>query len=289
MIIDAHTHIFAPDMIRDRGPLAAKAPYFGRLYANPRARMATAEDLIAAMDRDGVHRAVTCGFAFRDQNLCDACNAYVLDACRRYPTRLIPFVVISPCEGPQAEHALSRGLADGALGVGELMPDGQGFALSEHGVLDPILTLAKEADRPAMIHVNEQVGHAYAGKGMQGPAQAYHLATCYQDQTFIFSHWGGGLLFYELMPEVHSALNRVYYDTAASPYLYDDAIYSHAALLAPDRILFGSDYPLIRPRRYLRSIERLALGDAVTRRILGENAADLFGANPQNEPPENAP
>jgi len=287
MIIDSHTHIFPPDLIRNREAYLARAPYFARLYQDPRARMATAEDLVETMDGDGVDRAVICGFAFRDQDLCDACNDYVLDACHRYDDRLIPFVVLSPGAGRRALHSLARAIDAGAVGIGELMPDGQGFALSEKGVLDPLLGIAREANRPVMMHVNERVGHPYAGKGSQGPEEAYRLALGHPDNTFIFSHWGGGLLFYELMPEVRSALARVYYDTAASPFLYDDAIFAHAASLAPDRVLFGSDYPLIRPRRYLRRIERLELGDEITHKFLGLNATGLFGSAPQTRPEEN--
>ncbi len=52
MIVDFHTHIFPPDVIARRGELAIRDPWFGALYGNPRAKMATAGDLLASMDAD---------------------------------------------------------------------------------------------------------------------------------------------------------------------------------------------------------------------------------------------
>ena len=52
MILDVHTHLFPPRLIADRARLIAADPGFAALYAPDRARMATAEDLIASMDRE---------------------------------------------------------------------------------------------------------------------------------------------------------------------------------------------------------------------------------------------
>jgi uncharacterized protein len=128
-----------------------------------------------------------------------------------------------------------------------------------------------------MLHANEQLGHLYAGKGCQGPSEAYELARLHPDNTFVLSHWGGGLLFYELMPEVQIALRRVYYDTAATPYLYDPRIYRVAAELAPQRVLFGSDYPLLRPARALADVEGAGISPEAREALLGSNARALLG------------
>ena len=275
-IIDAHTHVFPPELIARREDLLERDRWFGALYANPRARMATVEELLASMDHAGVARAVTFGFAFADQGLCEACNAWVLDAAARHPQRLIPFAVANPLAGDAAQQALRRALEAGAQGIGELMPDGQGFALSDEDGLPAVLGLAREYERPVMVHISELLGHTYPGKGSQGPAEAWRLAVRFPANTFIYSHWGGGLPFYTLMPEVRRALANVYYDSAASLYLYDDAIFALAADWAPDRILFGSDYPLIPQERFLRRVRAARLGEPVLRRFLGANASCLL-------------
>jgi hypothetical protein len=80
------------------------------------------------------------------------------------------------------------------------------------------------------------------------------------------------------MPEVKEALANVYVDTAATPLLYGPAVYRQVAeLVGAERILFGSDYPLISQRRQRQAIED-SLGDDENgkRLVLGENAGRLL-------------
>ena len=276
-VVDCHTHIMPPELIAARDRLCRCERWFERLYANPRARLSAAEELLAAMDAAGVTAAVTFGFAFRDAGLCRACNDYVLEAARNAPGRLIPFAVVNPADPPAARQEALRCFEEGAAGLGELMPDGQGFALDDPA-LDELLALARAHDAPVVMHVNERLGHDYAGKGSQGPEDAYRLALRHPESVLIYAHWGGGLPFYELMPEVRAVLGNVYYDTAASPYLYDDAIYRHVTAWAPTKVLFGSDYPLIAPRRHLGRVMRAGLDAPCLEALLGGNARGLLGA-----------
>jgi predicted TIM-barrel fold metal-dependent hydrolase len=86
---------------------------------------------------------------------------------------------------------------------------------------------------------------------------------------------GGGLFLYELMPEVRRVLSRVYYDTSAVPYLYGRDLYSVASTVAgPEKIVFGSDYPLLSPARYLRETEDL--DEPLRRAVLGGNMQALL-------------
>jgi predicted TIM-barrel fold metal-dependent hydrolase len=80
------------------------------------------------------------------------------------------------------------------------------------------------------------------------------------------------------MPEVREALASVYVDTAATPYLYGPAVYRQVAeLVGAERILFGSDYPLVSQRRQRQAIEDSFSGDGVARRlVLRENAIRLL-------------
>ena len=77
--------------------------------------------------------------------------------------------------------------------------------------------------------------------------------------------------------EVKDVLHNTWFDTAASPFLYDKEIYAIATrILGPDRILFGSDFPLLKPGRYLEEMEKVRLSDETIRNICGENAARLL-------------
>jgi predicted TIM-barrel fold metal-dependent hydrolase len=67
----------------------------------------------------------------------------------------------------------------------------------------------------------------------------------------------------------------VWFDTTAVPYLYDDAVYVQTINLVGDRLLFGSDYPLLRPSRYLPSFAKLSA--QAKGAIYSHTAEALFG------------
>jgi predicted TIM-barrel fold metal-dependent hydrolase len=121
------------------------------------------------------------------------------------------------------------------------------------------------------------MGHASPGKGTMTPDVLFRFAAAFPKLTLVCAHWGGGLPFFTLMPEVRKALANVYFDTAASLYLYNAQIYQQVvSLLGADRILFGTDYPLLSPNRVLKEIKPLALGKEPERLILGGNAEKLL-------------
>jgi predicted TIM-barrel fold metal-dependent hydrolase len=73
-------------------------------------------------------------------------------------------------------------------------------------------------------------------------------------------------------------LKNVYFDTAASPFLYDPEVYQVAVkAVGADKIIFGSDYPLLPPERYFKEMEEAGLSADQKQRICGLNAAELLG------------
>jgi len=284
MIVDFHTHIFPPEIIAGRDRYLERDAWFGRLYANPKARMATVEDLLAAMDRAGVDMAVTFGFAWADPGLCRLANDYVIEAVRAHPGRLVGLAVLNPAV-PGAEAELARAASAGLSGVGELMPDGQGYALGDVEALAPVMDGARMLGWPVLAHASEPVGHEYAGKGRASLEAAVQLATRFPETTLVLAHWGGGLPFYELMPELRRTLARVYYDTAASLYLYDDAIFRVAASIVGGKVLFATDYPLLEPGRFLARLRAAGLGQEALAQVLGKNAARVLGLDGQRAGP----
>jgi predicted TIM-barrel fold metal-dependent hydrolase len=90
MIVDFHTHIFPPRVRENRWRYAQDDAAFAELYSSPKAKMATAEDLIASMDADGVDLCVVlCPGG--DAALCREINDYILESAARYPKRLVAF------------------------------------------------------------------------------------------------------------------------------------------------------------------------------------------------------
>jgi predicted TIM-barrel fold metal-dependent hydrolase len=136
-------------------------------------------------------------------------------------------------------------------------------------------------DLVLLLHCSEPVGHQYAGKGDSTPERLYPLIARHPNLKLVCAHWGGGLPFYGLMPEVKKALGNVYFDTAASPYLYHPQIYQQVVqILGTEHILFGSDYPLLRQSRLLDEIRSLELSQESQESVLSGNAIRLLGNGP---------
>ncbi len=277
MVIDCHTHIFPDEVRGDRGKYAQKDPAFEAIYRDEKAKMAGVEQLIGSMDEAGVEKAVACGFPWSDSALCAAGNDYILEGMRRFPERIIGFGCIQPNDGDEAIEEAERCISLGMKGIGELASYARDIRLFDVESLRPICEILKKADLPLMIHTTEMVGHPYPGKGNTTLKSIYDFIRAFPGVRIILAHWGGGFFFYELMPEVAKAAEKIWYDTAASPFLYRREIYSVAAtIVGADKILFGSDYPLICPGRYMEEMEDSGLGEEEKRKILGQNIKDLL-------------
>lgn len=275
MIIDFHTHIF-PAFFRDhRETFFPEDPAFELLYRSPSSKLVGRETLLRHMDEKGVQKAVVFGFPWTKGDYFRRHNDYILETVTLYPERLIGFGCFSPLspEGPrEAERCLESGLS----GLGELA-----FYASDidPSVLDEILALGLRFDVPLVLHTNEPVGHGYPGKTPMTLNRLYELLKTHPDNKLVLAHWGGGLFFYGLMSkEVQDVLKNTWFDTAATPYLYSPKIYRIACdILGPDRILFGSDYPLLSPERYFQDMASAQLPDLSRQLISGINAARLLG------------
>lgn len=278
MIIDGHTHIFPQEVCQNRQIYCQKDPAFREIYGNEKARMIGPEPLIAEMDDAGVDMAVVCGFPWQSHDLCVMGNDAILEAVRRFPSRLVGFGCVYIQEPDRAIEEIDRCVAGGLRGIGELGFYTRGMTRHDIVGMDAICKAISNLGIPLLFHANETVGHSYPGKGDTDLREIYRFVSSFPDMTIILAHWGGGLIFYEMMPSVARVTHRVYYDTAASPFLYRKDIYRVAhEIVGPDRIVFGSDYPLIDPERYINEIKAAGLDGVPVDKILGENMRSLLG------------
>lgn len=277
MMIDVHTHIFPEDVCRSREDYFDGESAFRLLYDSPKSRLIGPAPLVESMDQHGISRSVTFGFPWKRPDFYKKNNDAVIRAVERYPDRLIGLCCLDVYSSGAVEE-VRRCLEAGLSGVGELAFYESGIATDALARLDPIMALCREKNAPVMIHTNEPVGHLYPGKTPNTLAQIYALAKAFPENKIILAHWGGGIFFYTLLKkEVRDVLKNIYFDTAASPFLYSPEIYPTAIRLAgAEKILFGTDFPLLSPDRYFREMDAAGIGGEDREKICGGNAAGLF-------------
>ena len=187
---------------------------------------------------------------------------------------IIPLASVNPKAGDGGIGEAERCLALGAKGIGEIAAYASGLGPGEIEGLEGVARLAEQKGAVLLVHVNEQVGHRYDGKMPVDFAAVSQFVEKHKDLTVVLAHLGGGLCFYEFMPEIRKAFSRVFYDTAAQPYIYGPEVYRFIGSFLSEKTLFGSDYPLLSLKRYLTGLCGL---DSVPReKVLGGNARRVF-------------
>ena len=277
MIIDFHTHIFPPRVMEKRAEYVRRDSCFSLLYSQPKARLITAEELIASMDEAQVDLSVVLNIGWVNHELCVETNDYILDSISRYPDRLVGFCSIQPRAGDAALVELERCAKAGARGIGEMRSDIQGFDLTDKLIMQPLVDSVVQHGLILLTHASEPVGHQYTGKGSITPDVLYSFILGFPGLKLVCAHWGGGLPFYALMSEVARALRNVFFDTAATIWLYQPQIFKQVSdIIGSDKILFGTDYPLTSQSRIMAQIKSAELSEQDRTKIFGGNAQKLL-------------
>ncbi len=279
VIVDFHTHIFPPGVSENREEYLRRDRTFAEMYGSPRAKIATAEGLLRSMDEAGVEVSVALGFAWSDQDDCVRHNDYLLEAAESSGGRIVPFCTVNLLAGEAAVKEVERCARGGARGLGELRPDSQGWALNG----DAGDVLAEVASRHGLIllfHVTEPVGQEYPGKqGLRLDSFCRYVESA-GGVSVVGAHLAGGLPFYAPMPKAGGAPAAAYMDTAALRYLYEPSVLlgvvSASGGLGADRLLFGSDFPLVAQSAALADVRAGALAEGSLRSVLGGNAGRLL-------------
>ncbi len=293
-VIDAHTHAYPPEIFSDpAGWARARGEHHWAELAGPRADgkrslqgFADRGAMLRAMDAAEVERCVLLGWYWERHETCVWHNAVMAEWLRASPDRFSAFASVQPLSGAEALEDLRRTRDAGFCGVGEVFPAAQGFAMDEPG-WEKVLAWAEKEKIPVNLHVPEPAGRDYPGYVASSLRDYQKLARTHPRVNFIFAHWAGLLPLLALNPSVRTDLRNVYYDTAASPLLYDPEVYRRVAdAVGAERILFGSDYPLrVFPReqrepdfaRPLAEVQKSGLTRKELALVLGGNARKLLG------------
>ncbi len=248
-VIDAHVHLYPPEINRDPSGWArdagesAWAMMSTRVRKNGRPVQGFPSDtaLLHAMDRAGVERSVLLGWYWEKAKSCEFQNRFLARTIAAHPDRFSALAALQPRAGAAwALAELARVKSEGFAGLGELCPPAQGYRMD-----GPELAAVLEAAAGLAVnfHVTDPQGRPYPGRIETPLPEFVDLARRHPDVTVILAHWGGLLPFTAAARPVLPS--NVYYDTAASPLLYDPSLWARfVAAVGPGKVLFGSDYPL---------------------------------------------
>lgn len=303
-IIDAHVHLYPPEVGRDPAGWAVAhgerhwATLCGRRRRDgrPVQTFPSMDQLLRDLDEGHVEKAVLLGWYWERPETCRWQNRFYADCVRAHPDRLAAFATIHPAIGEAAaREEVQQAHEAGFRGLGELSPHSQHSRIDDPA-LAAALQVAGELGMPVNLHVTDPQGKAYQGR-VETPLDDFRqLAAAHPGTTLILAHWGGGLPLLEENPGVHRDLANVIYDTAASPLVSDVRIWRTVFdVVLPNRVLFGSDYPLVlyprteeKPgwRGILAEIDQAGLGAMEKAALLAGNAARLLRLPPEGLAPK---
>jgi predicted TIM-barrel fold metal-dependent hydrolase len=285
-VIDAHVHLYPPELNRDPAGWAARAgeAHWAQLCTRSRRDgrpvqgFPSVEQLLRDMDAAGVARALLLGWYWEKPETCAWQNRFYAACVREHPDRLAAFAALQPAAGRTAALAeVRRARDEGLIGLGELSPHSSG-----HGIDDPafrdVLALAAELRLRVNFHVTDPASKNYPGRVETPLADFVRLAREFPRTTFILSHLGG------LLPLVDSSAvswPNLFYDTAALPLIYPPEVLRRMLdAVGAEKVLFGSDYPLVLfPHEETEPGLARFLAQVSTAKLTADERTALLGGN----------
>jgi len=208
-------------------------------------------------------------------------NDKVAEIAQRNPDVLIPFASINPHRGKAGVDEAKR-LIDGGVICGfKFHPPLQEFFANDR-MAYPLYEVIAESGLPALFHT----GHSGIGtrvRGGGGVRQKYgnpmyldDIAVDFPDMPMILAHPSFPWQDEAISVCLHKP--QVYIDLSGwSPKYFSPLLIQYANTLLKDKMLFGSDFPVITPDRWLKDFDSIGIKDEVRPLILKENAVRLFG------------
>ena len=291
-IVDSHIHFYPKEVSADpvEWGTEQREPWWTSCVAPAGRRSiqgwATSAVLLRDMDRAGVEKCVLLGWYWENQQTCDLQNGWFNDLIKAHPDRILAFATVQPRAKQAALDSLQRAIDAGFCGIGELCPQAQEFAYDDP-YFARVLQIAAERGLPVNLHVTDPLILTTAVARPTPLENFVRLAKDFPTVKLILAHWGGGLPFYELNSRLREILRNVSYDCAASSLLYDKRVFRQVIdLVGVDRVLYGSDYPLLLyPRdqhapdfkRFLNDVVTAGLSQEEQEQVLGKNLLRLVG------------
>jgi predicted TIM-barrel fold metal-dependent hydrolase len=208
-------------------------------------------------------------------------NEEIAEVAAANPDVLIPFASVDPNKGARAVEEAKRLVRDYDVKGFKFHPNVQAFYPNDRAFY-PLYEVVAESGVPALFHT----GHSGIGAGLPGgggirlkfsnPMYVDDVAVDFPELKIVLAHPSFPWQDEAISVALHK--QQVYIDLSGwSPKYFPPQLVQYANTLLRDRVLFGSDFPLITPDRWLEDFARADFRDEVRPLVLKENAARLLG------------
>ncbi len=208
-------------------------------------------------------------------------SAEIAEGAGRNSDVLIPFGSVDPLSGQSAVDLVRRLVEESGVRGFKFHPTVQGFDPSDE-VYYPLYAVIEELGVPALFHTGQTgIGAGMPGGygfklGLSNPMLLDPVAADFPDLQIIMAHpsvpWQDEAL------SVATHKHNTWIDLSGwSPKYFPAELVRHANSILRKRVLFGSDFPLLTPDRWVRDVEQTALKPEVMPGIMKDNAARLLG------------
>jgi uncharacterized protein len=208
-------------------------------------------------------------------------NEEIAELAHKNADVAIPFASIDPHRGEEGVREARRLIRDYDVKGFKFHPSVQAFFPNDR-MAYPLYEVIAEAKLPALFHTGQTgVGAGTRGGGgirlkYSQPMLLDDVAADFPDMSIILAHPAVPWQDEQLSVAVHKP--NVYIDLSGwSPKYFEPKLVQYMNTLIKNKVLFGSDYPVIAPERWLEDFAKLEVKDEVRPLILKDNAAKLLG------------
>lgn len=263
-IFDAHCHIF-PEKI------AAKASVnIGKFYDLHMDYDGSIKTLMDIYKKVGVDKCLVQSVATTPAQV-QSINNFIAESVKKYPDMFVGFCALHPhMEKKEIEAEIDRAVSLGLKGI-KLHPDFQQFKIDDRKAYD--IYEAAEGRLPILFHTGD---YRY---DYSSPKRLANALKDFPKLTAIGAHFGGWSEWAD--GEKYLADNpNVYVDTSSSLYELTPAqAKEYITAFTPDRVMFGTDYPMWSIENELKHMAEIELSDSDREKIMYKTACKLLGIN----------
>lgn len=261
-IFDAHAHIF-PEKIASKA-----SANIGAFYSLPMCADGSIKALLKMCDENSIDKCLVHSVATKKEQV-QSINSFIHESVMQYPDRFVGFCSLHPdmsCN--EAEEELEKAIEMGFRGV-KLHPDFQHFNINDKHAME--LYEVVDGRLPILFHSGDK-RYSYSS-----PAKLAEVAKRFPKQMMIAAHMGGYTEWKEAS-RCLADLDNIRVDTSSTTAFISKAEFTeYIRIYTPDRIFFGTDYPMWSAEKEIEYINSIDLTQEEREKIFYKNICEVLG------------